>query len=271
MLTEINNFRSSPKVYAEKIKKLHLENRKGEINTRLKTYYYDGDKAILESISLIEKLEALPILTIDKGLTVGAYNQAKFISASMKIQYKGPDGKTFAERSKLYGELSYGDEAIIISKGGNDTPQRILLELLVNDGDSYRSKRNLIISKANLLVGIGIYSPPFNPANVIVIALAESFQCTKCNEIKDISLFESGWIEYEAGCDKTNGSGTRPFETPQFVSPPDIDFLKDPSGRADHYHLELSSLYLRYAIIAILWCVLCVACYRSLFKLSSSS
>ena len=177
LVKEINEFRTNPKEYTKKIKKfisyfdgnmLNLPGSEGSIETQ------EGPAAYTEAIEYLSKQQGLQPLEPSKGLGRVAKD---FISETQKIS---PDELSTIDLDKIiekYGSFT-GNICRSIDFGG-ETPEQVLVNLIVSDGDPNREQRETLLSKDLKKVGIGFgQHEEFKYVTVII-------SCTKFVNSKD--------------------------------------------------------------------------------------
>ena len=153
LVKEINSFRTNPKEYAKKIKKyisyfngklLKLPGNEASIETQ------EGPAAYEEAIDFLSKQNGIEPFEPSKGL--GRISR-DFISEIQKIN---PDDLDKIDLDKIiakYGKFS-GNLSRALDFGG-ETPEQVLVNLIVGDGDPSREQRDSLLSSDLKKVGIG--------------------------------------------------------------------------------------------------------------------
>ena len=151
LVEEINELRTNPKKYADKVNKyipyfdgkvLNIPGRKNGILTQ------EGDKAFKECVSYLQKQKAVDALDPSKGLLRLAQDYIK------KIQKKNADTDSIDVDKMLskYGNF-YGDFNTAVEYGGQN-PEQAVVNLIVGDGDPTRDHRKSLLNTSFKLVGV---------------------------------------------------------------------------------------------------------------------
>ena len=152
LVKEINEFRTNPKKYAKKIEKyisyfdgklLNLPGSEASIETQ------EGPKAYTEAINFLSKQKGVKALEPSKGL----HRVAKDFVAV--VQKKSPDELDSIDLDKLiekYGNYT-GDLRRALDFGG-ETPEQVLVNLIISDGDPSREQRESLLHPNLTKVGV---------------------------------------------------------------------------------------------------------------------
>ena len=153
LVKEINAVRTNPKEYAKIVKKyisyfngklLDLPGSDGSIETQ------EGPAAYTEAIDFLSKQKPLEPFEPSKGLGRVAKD---YIS---EVQTINPDELEKIDLDKLiakHGSFS-GNLNRALDFGG-ETPEQVVVNLLVSDGDPNREQRDSLLSKDLKKVGVG--------------------------------------------------------------------------------------------------------------------
>ena len=154
IIKEINELRTNPKGYTKKIKKyisyfdgklLNLPGSEASIETQ------EGPDAYTEAINFLSKQKGIESLEPSKGL----HRAAKDFVALVKN--KGPEDLESIDLDKVvekYGKYS-GNLSRALDFGG-ETPEQVLVNLIVSDGDPKREQRENLLNKELKKVGAAI-------------------------------------------------------------------------------------------------------------------
>lgn len=171
LLNEMNEFRTNPKEYAKKLEK-QLPNFKGKtlVNPIKKVgmQTQEGAEAYKEAIDFLSKAEPVEPLEPSKGL---GRISADFLAEVLKVDPNEIGNINVDDIIQKYGSFvgSLNRELDM----GNETPEDIVVSLIVSDGDPSRSHRDCLLSSELKKVGIaGGKHPTYRYCTVI-------FFCTK--------------------------------------------------------------------------------------------
>lgn len=171
LLNEMNEFRTNPKAYAKKLEK-QLPNFKGKtlVNPIKKVgmQTQEGADAYKEAIDFLKTAEPVEPLEPSKGL---ARISADFLAEVLKVDPNDIGNINTDEIIQKYGSFvgSLNRELDM----GNETPEDIVVSLIVSDGDPSRSHRDCLLSTELKKVGIASGKHPTYRYCTII------FFCTK--------------------------------------------------------------------------------------------
>ena len=171
LLNEMNEFRTNPKAYAKKLEK-QLPNFKGKtlMNPEKKVgmQTQEGAEAYKEAIDFLKKASPVDPLEPSKGL---ARISADFLAEVLKVDPNEIGNINADEIIQKYGSFvgSMNRELDM----GNETPEDIVVSLIVSDGDPDRSHRDCLLSTELKKVGIASGKHPTYRFCTII------FFCTK--------------------------------------------------------------------------------------------
>ena len=185
LVREINSLRTNPKQYVKKIKKymsyfdgklLKLPGSEASIETQ------EGTSAYQETIDFLSKQSPLDPFEPSKGLQRISRD---FISEIQKINTDELDSIDLDKIIEKYGKFS-GNLSRALDLGG-ETPEQVLVNLIVSDGDPSREQRESLLSKDLKKVGVGFGNhEEFKFVTVIV-------SCSKFVNNKDSN--DNGYID----------------------------------------------------------------------------
>ena len=153
LVKEINSLRTNPKEYAKKVQKyisyfngklLDLPGSEASIETQ------EGAEAYTEAANFLSKQNGIEPFEPSKGLARVAKD---YITEVQKIS---PEELEKIDLDKLiakYGSFT-GNLNRAIDFGG-ETPEQVIVNLLVSDGDPSREQRESLLSKDLKKVGVG--------------------------------------------------------------------------------------------------------------------
>ena len=153
LLEEINLLRTNPRGYANKILKMK-NNFEGEIlktedGVKIKTE--EGAAAYEEAAQFLQNAEAVGHLKASKGLTRIAEELLE------NIQRTDADHLDSIDMNQIVAK--YGDYTGAfgrIMEFGGATPQQIVINIVVCDGDKSRAQRDNIMNKEYKVAGVAI-------------------------------------------------------------------------------------------------------------------
>jgi uncharacterized protein YkwD len=153
LLEEINSLRTNPKGYASKILKMK-DNFEGDIlktqdGTKIKTQ--EGAAAYDEAVNFLQSAEAVEKLTSSKGLTRIAEELLE------NIQRTDPDNLDSIDMNKIVSKFGdYSGAFGRIMEFGGSSPQQIVTNIVVCDGDKSRSQRENIMNGEFKVAGLAL-------------------------------------------------------------------------------------------------------------------
>lgn len=177
LIKEINQFRTNPREYTKKIKKyisyfegklLQLPGSDAAIETQ------EGAAAYTEAIDYLSKQGGIEPLEPSKGL--GRISK-DFVSEIQKVDPDNLDSIDLDKIIERYGKFT-GNLNRALDFGG-ETPEQVLVNLIVSDGDPKREQREALLNKNLKKVGVGFGNhEDFKFVTVII-------SCTKFVNNKD--------------------------------------------------------------------------------------
>ena len=176
LVDEVNNLRSDPKKFADKIKKyldyfegkvLKVPGRKAGIQT------HEGPKAYEEAINYLSRQSPVEPLSPSKALFRISQDYLR------KIQRKNASASDVDVDALIDKYGTYYGDLIYAADYGGLTPEEALIFLIVSDGDYNRRQRESLLSKSYKLIGgASGKHPMFQNCTVI-------FTCTEFENNKD--------------------------------------------------------------------------------------
>ena len=151
LLQEMNSVRTNPSAYVEKIEKyksyfvgkiLKMPNAKVNIQTK------EGPDAYEECANHLKTIEPVCELTASKALT-------KMANELLEVVKKDPGQIGTVDMNALiekYGSFTGSFNRVM--ECGGATPEQVVINLLVSDGEKTRGQRDALLSKALKRVGI---------------------------------------------------------------------------------------------------------------------
>ena len=170
LLTEINQARANPQLYATYLEKLkpqfngkqYTPAGKGPLTTE------EGWNAVDEAIRFLKTLKPLPPLMASNGLSLAAMNHVKDQGTTGNTGHRGATGM-IEERVKPYGQWqgAIGENICY----GNDSARERLLTWLIDDGFPSRGHRRRLLGTEFQVAGISCGShPQYNAMCVLTLA-----------------------------------------------------------------------------------------------------
>ena len=153
LLEEINSLRTNPAGYAKKIEKM-MKNFEGDIlklddGVKIKTQ--EGAAAYEEAANFLKSAEAVGKLTSSKGLTRIAEELLE------NIQRADPDNLDSIDMNQIVAKFGdYSGSFGRIMEFGGASPQQIVINIVVCDGDKSRSQRENILNKEFKVAGVAM-------------------------------------------------------------------------------------------------------------------
>ena len=206
LIDEINKVRKDPKAFAEKLlgyKQYFEGNFLVLPGSDAKVETQEGFKAYEEAANLLKSTEPLPELSPSKGLGKIA---ADFFE---KIKGTDPDHIGDIDLNSLiskYGSFTGEFENII--EFGNNSPELIVTNCIVCDGNPDRENRNILLKKDLLKVGMAFGAHVTYGYCTIIIS------CTEFKNVDnsdDLDLAVASIPTSDAGAD---AAAQKPSETP---------------------------------------------------------
>jgi hypothetical protein len=151
LVREINRARANPSAYADKIEDMK-KNFQGNIlrlpdsNIGIKTK--EGPAAYDECVRFLRSAESAQETTPSKGLTKIA-NELLTVVQKDPAQLAGVDMSAIIDK---YGSFTGAFNRVM--ECGGATPEQIVMNLLVSDGETTRSQRNALLNKSLKRVGV---------------------------------------------------------------------------------------------------------------------
>ena len=206
LFEELNILRTNPKKYADKIrtylkyfegKIINIPGRKAGIAT------VEGPRAYEDAINYLERQKVLEPFSPSKAL----FRVSK--DFLQKIQRKNVEDADDVDMEKLiskYGTF-YGDFSRA-TDFGSQTPEQVLINLLVSDGDVTREQRTSLFNSSYKLVGICKGSHKSFPHCTVIL---------KCTEFENyFDKDDNGFPEYlEEEGDSNSNTKNEPKAQPQ--------------------------------------------------------
>lgn len=221
LLQEINKVRSNPSSYADKVdsmkayfdkKILRMPGSKVGFQTQ------EGAAAYDECAKFLKGAESSDQLRPSKGLT-------KIADELLVVVQKDPSQIGTVDMNELIDKYgSFVGSFNRIMECGGSTPEQVVINLLVSDGEKSRNQRNVLLSKGLKTVGLASGNHDiYKTATIIVM-------CTKFENKTDADDFET----YGGNVPKANdseGKGQAPSQPkPQPQPQPQPQSQPKPTG-----------------------------------------
>jgi uncharacterized protein YkwD len=175
LLTEINQARANPQLYAgylEKLKPLFKGKQYTPAGARSAFDTQEGWSAVEEAIKFMRAAKPVDPLTASSGLCLAAKTHVTDQSASGSTGHRGPERMLVEDRVKPYGSWQGGIGENLTY--GNQSARERLLTWLIDDGFATRGHRNRLMSNSYKAVGI-CCGPHPEYGSMCVLTLAGSF------------------------------------------------------------------------------------------------
>ena len=176
VIIELNKVRLNPAKYAEdKLARL-VHNYDGKllnIDGKIPIRTQEGKKALLDCLRDMKQAKPLPPLSPSQGLSQVAQILLKEQQRSGRIGHIGNRGSTPQSRVEKIGTWT-GELSENITYG-NDSPQMVVINLLIDDGVPNRGHRKNILNPKFNEVGIAAGSHP-KYKQMCVMEMAGGFQ-----------------------------------------------------------------------------------------------
>ena len=184
LVDEVNQLRSNPKKYADKINKyldyfegtvLKIPGRKAGIQT------HEGPKAYKEAVNYLSRQNPVEPLSPSKALFRISQDYLK------KIQRKNADASSIDVDALIDKYGTYYGDLIHATDYGGLNPEEALIFLIVSDGDYNRRQRESLLSSSYKLIGGASGSHPMFQ-NCTVIFTCSEFENSK--DAEDIGFLD---------------------------------------------------------------------------------
>ena len=167
VFSEINQVRTNPKAYSEKLKKYityFKDNKLIMPDSKIRVRTAEGPKAYEEAIEFLNSQEPLESVTGSKGLTKIA---SEFLEMVKKTDPEKLGDINIEKIIDKYGEFS-GNFSRAVEFGGT-TSEQVIVNLLVCDGDPSRGQRYAILNPNLFMYGLasGIH-PEYKTGTIII-------------------------------------------------------------------------------------------------------
>lgn len=156
----LNDIRTNPKKYSERIQTIYLNNmdQRG-LNRVTRVLANEGLKAYKESKEYLEnQAKPMPALKLDDGLTAAAYLHSIHMAKKGQLDHTGANNSQPHQRVMQMGSfgMSMAVAENILNRREFDAEQ-FILDFVVDDGVPNRGHRKNIFTDKCHLVGLGLY------------------------------------------------------------------------------------------------------------------
>jgi uncharacterized protein YkwD len=177
IIAELNQLRSNPTAYAEKINarrqyyRGHILQLPGQIALRTK----EGVAAAEEAVHALRGLKPLPLLEASIALSAAARDHVRDIGPRGFLDHEGSDGSSPSQRIARYAK-GFNRVAEVIGFGPE--PSAVVIDLIVDDGVPERGHRKILLNE-NLRIAGAACGPHTVYRTVCVIDLADNLTETR--------------------------------------------------------------------------------------------
>jgi uncharacterized protein YkwD len=171
LLTEINDARAHPQVYASYLEKLKpmFTGKEYRRTGQPALMTEEGWSAVEDAIKFLQATKPAPPLRLSQGLYLAAQSHVKDQSSSGRVGHKGSDSTFIEERLKPYGTWQGGIGENITY--GNESARERILNWLIDDGVPSRGHRRRLLSNDYNVAGISCGAhPEFSAMCVLTLA-----------------------------------------------------------------------------------------------------
>lgn len=141
--------------------------------TNINIITHEGDSAVKEAISYLEKQKTIPEFQESTGLYLAAKDHVRDIGINGLASHEGTDGSRMCDRIEKYGEWQI---SIAENIGFDDSKARdIVLNMFIDDGNNSRGHRRNIFSEDFRSIGVAC-GPHRDYKHATVINFAVSYK-----------------------------------------------------------------------------------------------
>ena len=174
VIHEINLARTAPKDYAsflERFKKYYHE-KLIQLPNETPILTEEGVGALMEAIRFLRSAKSVPLLTLSKGMSLGAKDHAKDLGLSGDLHHRGSDKSQPRDRVNRYGawQKVIGENISF----GHDRARYIVMSLIIDDGVAHRGHRKNIFNPDFRVMGVACGEHP-HYKTVCVITFAGGY------------------------------------------------------------------------------------------------
>ena len=207
LMISINQARTDPWRYSDKINKTYLMNMKGSTHILWNRDFSEGNKSILEAIAFLRKQKSLNPLKVELGLTISAYQHSAYLARTNKWTHTGPDGEDIGARIEKFGTWKLkATENLGLTAENIRMAELVVMEWIIDDGVKSRGHRLNIMNKDYGSVGVGIKYSKKEKDDIITLLLVDQYTCNYCMLVDMEMMDQSGWTLYLAQSQKPGGN-----------------------------------------------------------------
>ena len=158
-VAEINAARADPDAYADKVRAYRtlFNGNRVERPGRITLLTQEGTAVVDETIAFLERQAPVRVLNRNAQIDRAASDHAQDQSRSGEVGHYGADGSTPQDRMRRYGRWTATGEAIAY---GSDTPEDVVMQLIIDDGVPDRGHRHLLFSPDYVFIGAACETHP---------------------------------------------------------------------------------------------------------------
>lgn len=175
IVAELNLARTNPRQYADYLEawKRALSGNRLMLDAQRTISLNEGASAVDEAISFLRAAQPLPPLSVSKGMSSGASDQAKDVTRTGGTGHRGSDGSLPDQRVNRYGSFqgSIGENIAYASGSAREA----VLGMIVDDGVPGRGHRLNIFNPAYRTTGVAAATQPVKNATTFVVTFAGGF------------------------------------------------------------------------------------------------
>ena len=175
VVNEMNLARTQPAAYARKVEKYlgYMSGRLLRVPGQIAIRTREGASAYREAIRFLKRVSPVPALTLSPAMSKAALDHCRDQGRTGRTGHYGSDGSSPFQRMRRYGRyLRTAGENISY---GPSSAERIVVQLIVDDGVPSRGHRKNIFNPAFRVAGVGTGRHP-RYRNMCVVNYAGGFR-----------------------------------------------------------------------------------------------